>query len=252
MEHALLIIPYALAAFFSTLAGGLLALKFDDRLHFILSFTAGVLLGVVAFDLIPEIFEMAEELKLDPMNAMIALVAGFLAFHSLEKYFAFHHVRETKFAHGHRHRHPGIGFLSAGALAAHSLIDGMGMGLAFQVSAATGAVVALAVISHAFCDGINTVGLMLVNKNTRRRALAMLLIDAAAPVLGVTAAMLLQVPPPMLMIFLGFFAGFLLYIGAADILPEAHSRDDPGATVFLIFLTCAGAGLIYLAIHMLH
>lgn len=249
------ILPYALATFFSTLSGGLLAMKFEDRLHFILSFTAGVLLGVVCFDLLPEIFEMAQEHKLDPMHAMVALVAGFLTFHGIEKYFAFHHVHKddkAADAAAKKARNPNLGTLSAGALVVHSFIDGMGMGLAFQVSPATGAVVALAVIFHAFCDGINTVGLMLVNKNTKKRAFAMLLLDAVAPVFGVLVGSIIVLPTLALMVFLGYFAGFLLYIGAADILPEAHSRDDPSATVFLIGLTCLGAGLIYLAIHMLH
>lgn len=249
------ILPYALATFFSTLSGGLLAMKFADRLHFILSFTAGVLLGVVFFDLVPEIFEMAAEHRHDPMYAMIALVAGFLTFHGLEKSFAFHHVHKGEKAEHHdgkKPRFPGMGTLSAGALVIHSFLDGMGMGLAFQVSATTGAVVALAVISHAFCDGINTVGLMLVNKNTQKRAFAMLLLDAIAPVFGVLVGSIIVLPPFALMIVLGYFAGFLLYIGAADILPEAHAHDDPSATAFLISLTCLGAGLIYLAIHMLH
>ena len=36
----------SLATFASTLAGGLFALRFRDRLHYLLAFTAGVLLGV--------------------------------------------------------------------------------------------------------------------------------------------------------------------------------------------------------------
>jgi ZIP family zinc transporter len=63
----------SLATFFSTLAGGLLALKFRDRLHFVLSFTAGVLLGVVSFDILPEIFALARAHEIDPGGAMTAL-----------------------------------------------------------------------------------------------------------------------------------------------------------------------------------
>jgi len=85
----------SLATFFSTLAGGLFALRFRDRLHFVLSFTAGVLLGVVSFDILPEIFALAREHALDPTGAMIALVAGFLAFHSLEKFLLVHHATRT-------------------------------------------------------------------------------------------------------------------------------------------------------------
>ena len=44
-------------------------------------------------------------------------------------------------------------------------------------------------------------------------------------------------------VLLGFFAGFLLYIGASDILPEAHSKYSSWKTVLL---TVLGAALICL------
>ena len=241
-------IPLAIVAFFSTLCGGLFALKFNDRLHFILSFTAGVLLGVVAFDILPEIFEIAHQHNINPSGAMTALVLGFLVFHALEKFFVVHYVHESGYA---GHRHPKIGMFSAIALAGHSFMDGLGIGLAFQVSPAVGAVVALAVICHDFCDGLNTVGLMLANKNTKRMAFRMLIVDACAPVAGALCSLIIKVPPDMLILYLGFFAGFLLYIGASDILPEAHSRSKPGATAGLILLTCLGAEFIALIVRFM-
>src|SRR5258708_16808187 len=233
----------SLAAFASTLAGGLFALRFRERLSLILGFTAGVLLGVVAFDLLPEIFGLAHEHKLDAIHGMLALVAGFLVFHALEKFVLIHHGHEGAYA---LHHHPRVGLLSALALAGHSVLDGVGIGLAFKVSPSMGAVVSLAVIAHDFSDGLNTVSLMLVHQNTRRRAFTMLLVDAAAPVIGAVSTLFFDVPPYVLMLYLGFFAGFLLYIGASDILPEAHSQAKPGTAMVLIALTCAGAGFVLL------
>jgi len=230
------------ATFVSTLGGGFFALRFRDRLHLILSFTAGVLLGVVSFDIIPEIFGMAQAHGLDADKAMVALVGGFLLFHVLEKTVLIHHAHETQYA---AHRHPRAGVLSALALIGHSFMDGVGIGLGFQVSQSVGIAVAVAVIAHDFCDGLNTVSLMLVNRNSSRRALVMLLLDAAAPMLGAAIAVRLQVPDSVLMLYLGFFAGFLLYIGAADVLPEAHSQAGPGLTAGLFALTCLGAALIF-------
>ena len=232
----------SLAAFFSTCVGGLFALKFRDRLHFILSFTAGVLLGVVSFEILPEIFQQAHTQKIDADGAMVALVVGFLLFHGLEKLLLIHHAHEADYA---AHRHPRVGDLSALSLVGHSFMDGVGIGLAFQVSASVGIVVAIAVVSHDFCDGLNTVSLMLVNHNTTRRSIAMLLLDALAPVLGVASTLVVQLPPSTLMLYLGFFAGFLLYIGASDILPEAHSQNRSSITLSLIGLTCLGAAFIF-------
>jgi zinc transporter ZupT len=232
------------ATFVSTFAGGLFALKFRDRLHLILSFTAGVLLGVVCFDILPEIFRLAREHALDPTGAMIALVVGFLVFHSLEKFLLLHHAHEGEYA---AHHHPQVGVVSALALAGHSFMDGVAIGLGFQVSGAVGTVVAVAVIAHDFCDGLNTVSLMLVHRNTTLRAFAMLVLDAIAPVLGTASTLLFQVPPSFLLLYLGFFAGFLLYVGASDILPEAHSQNRSGTALGLISLTCLGALFIFVA-----
>jgi zinc transporter ZupT len=229
---------FSIATFFSTCVGGLFALRFRDRLHYILSFTAGVLLGVVCFEVLPGIFMLAHEQGFDAIWAMVALVAGFLLFHSLEKLVLIHHVHEVDYP---EHHHPHVGVLSALSLAGHSLMDGVGIGLGFQVSAPVGILVAIAVISHDFSDGLNTVSLMLVNRNTTRSSIAMLFLDSIAPVLGAVSTLFIQVPPFILMLYLGFFAGFLLYIGASDILPEAHSQNRPSITMSLIGVTCFGA-----------
>jgi len=232
----------SLATLVSTLLGGLLAFRFRSRLRYMLSFTAGVLLGVVAFEVLPEVFALAQEHALDASGAMVALVVGFLFFHSFEKFVLIHHAHESDYA---PHRHPRVGVLSACALAGHSLLDGVGIGLAFQASQAIGITVAIAVISHDFCDGLNTVGLMLTHRNSTRRAAAMLLLDAIAPVLGAASTLLFRVPPSALALYLGFFAGFLLYIGVSDILPEAHSGAPPATAARLIGLTAFGAVFIF-------
>lgn len=235
------------ATFFSTLLGGLFALRFRERLHLVLSFTAGVLLGVVSFDILPEIFRLARAQEIDAGGAMIALVVGFLLFHALEKFVLVHHAHEADYA---EHHHPQKGVVSALALIGHSFMDGVGIGLAFQVSAAVGITVAIAVIAHDFCDGLNTVSLMLVHSNSARRSLTMLLLDALAPVLGAASTLAFRVPPSVLMLYLGFFAGFLLYIGASDILPEAHSRAPSSIALSLIGLTCLGAAFIFLVVRL--
>lgn len=223
----------SVATFFSTGLGGLFALRHRDRLHLIMGFTAGVLLGLVAFDLLPEIFARARELGMDSTAPMLGLVVGFLAFHIAEKLTIIHHAHEADYA---THHHPRVGILSALALSGHSFLDGVGIGVGFKVSAAVGIVVAVAVIAHDFSDGLNTVTLMLVNKNTTRRALGMLLVDALAPVLGAFSTLFFTIPDAGLPVYLGFFAGFLLYIGASDILPEAHRQRSSVVTVALTVL----------------
>lgn len=234
----MIVVLFSLATFLSTLMGGLFALRNRSRLHLIMGFTAGVIIGLVIFDLLPEIFELLGEQSTAPTAAMLALAAGFLLFHIAEKTILVHQGHEYNYA---AHHHPSVGILSALALSGHSFLDGVGIGLGFKVSTGIGVAVAIAVIGHDFADGLNTVTTMLVNENSRRRALVLLLVDAAAPLLGAVSTIWLTVPDSVLPLYLGFFAGFLLYIGASDILPEAHSERSSVVTVLLTILGVAFA-----------
>ncbi len=231
---------FSIATFFSTYSGGLLAVKLKNKLHLIMGFTAGVLLGVVFFDIAPEIFAQVKLYNFNANEIMIALVVGFLLFHIFEKVLVIHHAHEDEYA---EHKHPQVGILSALALAGHSFMDGVGIGLGFQVNPAIGILVAIAVISHDFTDGMNTVTLMLSNKNSVEKSKRFLLLDAVAPVVGVIFTLFFTVPAHFLVLYLGFFAGFLLYIGASDILPEAHSKHS---SFGLIGLTIAGVLFIFI------
>ncbi len=226
--------------FISTFLGGLFGLKFRNKMHLVLGLTAGIILGVIAFDIFPEIIAMTSKLGVDPTYPMFFLVVGFLIFHIAEKFLLVHHTHEDKYG---PHTHPTVGKFQALALAAHSFLDGVGIGLGFQISGATGIFVALAVISHDFADGLNTVSLMLRHKNTDRRAMQFLFIDAIAPVLGGLSTLFFTLSEKTLLMYLGFFAGFLLYIGVSDILPEAHSKNSSLKTVGM---TVLGVVIIFL------
>ncbi len=233
-------IALSIATFFSTLFGGLFAVKFKNKLHLIMGFTAGVLLGVVSFEIFPEIISRVNAGGFEPVEPMIALVFGFLLFHILEKSIAIHHGHESDYA---EHKHPHVGVFSALALAGHSFMDGVGIGLGFQVNPAVGLLVAVAVISHDFTDGMNTVTLMLNSHNTAKKSKLFLLLDAVTPMLGALSTLFFTVSSHFLIWYLGFFAGFLLYIGASDILPEAHSKNSSSK---LIALTVLGVLVIFL------
>jgi len=70
--------------FISTGLGGLAAIRFRDRLHLLLGFSAGAVLAVVLFDVLPEVF--ATRSTGSPI--MLAAAAGFLAFFGLERFTA--------------------------------------------------------------------------------------------------------------------------------------------------------------------
>lgn len=226
--------------FLSTTAGGLFGIKNRDRLHLIMSFTAGVLLGVCFLDILPEAFHIITQNSLNITPFSVMIVIGFLIFHILEKSVTIHHSHEEEYAD---HKHPTIGLIGALGLSFHSFLDGVGIGLGFQVDPHVGLLIAVAVIAHDFSDGLNTVTIMLTHKNKTKKAYIMLFVDAIAPILGVLATFLFTIPESGLVMYLGFFMGFLLYIGASDLLPEAHSKHS---SYKMIGLTILGALFIFL------
>ncbi|WNI25497.1 ZIP family metal transporter [Streptomyces sp. ITFR-16] len=231
----------ALGAFLMTLAGGWVAQRVSDRRHLVLGFAGGLMLGVVGLDLLPEAVEAAGGLVFGVPAALLLFVGGFLVAHLVERMLA---VRQA--AHGAgEERVPQVGLTAAAAMVGHSLMDGVALGAAFQVGGGMGAAVALAVITHDFADGFNTYTITSLYGNARRKALTMLYADAAAPVVGAATTLLFTLPEELLGCYLGFFGGALLYLAAAEILPEAH-HDHPARSTLLC--TVAGVGFIWLVV----
>jgi ZIP family zinc transporter len=227
-------------AFFFTMAGGALALKLRDRLHLILGFSAGAVIAVAFFDLMPEALELGSERY--GTSGMLSVVAlGFLVYLFFDRLLMLH-----QHAHEEHEARASQSHVRAGSLSLHSLLDGVGLGLAFQVSLAVGIVVALAVLTHDFSDGINTVSVIVRHGGKLKEALQWLAIDAIAPLIGVIITLFFTIRPEGLGLLLALFAGFFLYIGASDLVPESH-HEHP--TFWTTFMTLVGALVLFLAIH---
>jgi ZIP family zinc transporter len=228
------------AAFAATMLGGTFALVRRDRLHLILGFSAGAVLGVALFDLLPEAFDLAAK-RYGTATVTLFVALGFFSFMFLNRALLLHPEDHGDAAAPRR-----SGALGAASLSLHSFLDGVGIGLAFKVSTAVGAVVAAAVLAHDFSDGINTVAIVLKSRGRGLRALRWLAVDALAPVAGVASTYLFRLSEVNLGIVLALFCGFFLYIGASDLLPESHHRHPKALTGLM---NIAGASVIWLAIH---
>jgi len=232
----MLAVLLASVTFVSTGLGGLAAIRFRHQLHPLLGFSAGAVLGVVFFDILPEVFAASSA----PTHVMLAAAAGFLAFFALERYTALHGARE----HPHQvlEHQTELGVLGAAGLSLHSYLDGIAIGIGFQASTRLGVVIALAVVAHDFGDGLNTVVVVLAHGNPLRRSVAWLLVDMVTPLLGATSTLFLRLPESLLPWILAFFSGFFIYVGASDLLPEARENDSPLIGV----ATVAGMLLVFL------
>jgi len=232
----------SLAAFL----GGIIALRFKDKLHIILGLSAGAVIGAALFDLIPEAIELGAG-SFHPEQITALTGVGFLLYLVLDRVFSFHSHSDD---HADLAQHQQMrGSLGAASFCLHSLIDGIAIGLAFQASSAVGVVVAIAVVAHRFSDGINTVGVILKHHGENRRAWIWLSAVAVAPIIGALSTYTFSVTDRTLAVILAIFAGFFLYIGASDLIPEGHHSHSKTLTTIM---TIVGAAMLYIIVHIAH
>jgi zinc transporter ZupT len=239
--------------FFSTLLGGFAVFRLHHRLHAVMAFAAGVIVATALVDLLPEAIELIGDERA-AMTAGVAAVVGYLVYAAVEVF-----IHHGSFEHGHPpgeataepHEHlpatsmarNGLGWIGPAGLIVHSTLDGLAIGLGFEASAELGLLVLAAVLVHDFADGLNVVTLAFAGGRSRRAALVLLGLDAAAPILGIALSQIVAVAPQTLGLLLGVFAGAFIAIGASHLLPEAEHRQHESVSP-LVALTIAGAVLV--------
>jgi len=228
--------PFVFGAvtFFSTLSGGLAAVKYRNQYGASSALAAGVLIAISLFDLLPESLRLASSLTLPIQNLMYAVGGGFVFLFVLERYFTVHRVREGDNFRNMRHHR--AGWIGAAEISIHSFVEGVAIGLSFHVDFHVGILVAVAIIAHDFCDGISAVSLMLNSRNTTRATLGMLLLVAMTPILGVTSTLFFTLPQIYLVYLTSFLVGGFIFLGAADCLPEAFEKNPPWVTAVFSLL----------------
>lgn len=239
----MLLFIVACLAFCATFAGGIFALRLKDKLHLVLGFSAGAVIGVAFFDLLPQALEIGQRYD-RPETLLTWAAAGFLTYLVLDRAIFYYGHAEQHHRHDHS-RTPEQGFLGAGSLSAHSFFDGIAIGLAFQTSRTTGIIVTIGVLTHDFSDGINAMNMILKNGGSRRQALTWLFVNAVAPGMGIISTLFFDVPEQFFGIVLSVFFGFFLYIGASDFIPESHHAHPKFLTTTMTLL---GAAVIYAAV----
>ncbi|MSQ23629.1 MAG: hypothetical protein EXR58_03610 [Chloroflexi bacterium] len=241
-----LLIVFAILPFFSTIIGGLAALRAQHRLHPLMAIAAGMVIATALSDLMPEAAELIGD-DVGRLPLATAMIAGYLAFSAVD---ALLHARSWERGWvGAPEPDAGatpispLGIAQSAGIIFHSMLDGVAIGLGFSASADVGILVAVAVLAHDFADGLNVVTLALAAGNSQRIARVVLILDALAPALGVVIGSQVPLARFQLGLLLGAFAGVFLAIGAGHLLPEAQHRR-PGMAPTLVLAAAAGAVVI--------
>jgi zinc transporter, ZIP family len=227
-------VPFGAATVVATFVGGTLALRLSHALPTLLALTGGIVVAVALFDVLPESIEAVG----DAQRVTTLVGVGFIGFFLIERVLVLHHRDDTE----HARAHARVGVLGALGLSVHSFIDGLGIGLAFGLDTATGVLVFIAVVSHDFADGLNTVSFVLRQSDDRRQAKRWLTIDAFAPLFGAIVGSAITISEFALGEILAIYAGFFIFMGATDLLPEAHGEHASWARVLL---TVAGFAAVF-------
>src|SRR5918911_3024047 len=206
-------LAFAAMTFFSTLAGGITALRWPGRVQALMALAGGVVLAAAFFDLLPEAIQQAGEIDMSVSVPLSLALVGYLVFHLFDR-FVHRHLEESE---GGR---SAAGLIGAGGFVLHSFFDGLAIGLGFQISAGVGVIVAVAVLGHDFSDGLNTVSYMAAHKQPARRSLWMLIADALTPLAGALTATLTPIPEAVFPLAIGFFSGLFIFAAATRLLPQ--------------------------------
>jgi zinc transporter ZupT len=195
----------------ATLSGGALALRLRSNAGKLMGFGSGAVIGVALMDLLPEALQLGRQ-TYQPLTLTALMAAGFMAYVLVDR------LSERLSERFHRlARHIG-----PASLVFHSVMDGLGIGVAFNVSTAAGLIVAAAVLAHDLMDGANTITLGLAGDLGPSPMRRWLVLDALAPLIGIGLSRTIQTSPETLAVLMSVFAGMFLYIGAAELLPRSR------------------------------
>ena len=200
------------AAGLATLAGGALALRLGAFMPKLVGFGCGAVIAVALTDLLPEALELGGR-TYSPLVLTTLMGAGFMAYVLIDRAAELLGERSARLA-----RH-----LGPASLVLHSVMDGLGIGVAFSVSAAAGVVVAVAVLAHDLLDGANTITLGFARNLGPAPMRRWLALDAAAPLIGIGLSRTIRTTPQVLSPLLAVFAGMFLFIGTAQLLPRTRT-----------------------------
>ena len=210
-------------------------------LLFFVSFAAGTLLGDVFLHLIPEAIEGSTE---SLRSFGIFFCVGFFIFLLIEKTMHWHHHSGTPVGE-EMHQHS-LGFMNLLGDGIHNLLDGMIIAGAYLVSFPAGVATTLAVIFHEIPQEIGDFGILLYSGFSKKKALLFNFVTALSAVLGALITFFLFEKMGMVQTFLlPIAAGGMLYIAAADLIPETKKETKPSAIFAHTLLMALGVLVMF-------
>jgi zinc transporter ZupT len=228
----LAIILSAIIAFAATLSAGIFIKEFKSHIGVVCAFSSGFFIALSIFDLLPNVLTLAPAAQIPLENLLLIAFAGFFLLFAVQRVIL---KLNPKMSMAETSLKPRIGALSTAEFCSHAFLEGIAIGVSFQLQFGLGVFVAIAVVSHDFCDGISTLALMLNSGNSLRSSFGMLFVGAIAPISGAASTLIFSVSNFFLVYALSFLMGSFLFIGGGMLLPDANKMNRPAVTaVFFV------------------
>jgi ZIP family zinc transporter len=124
----------------------------------------------------------------------------------------------------------------------------LALGVAFSIDEKLGIAVFVALLVHAFSDGLNTVAMLVKTKKWSRKGVWLLGVDAIARISGAAIGASLALSENLTALYLAVFSGIVIYIATSHILPEAHTRHS---TRWTLAATLGGVAIMWALVSQL-
>lgn len=237
----LTVLFYSLIGGVFSLIGGALLLSYKKITQKVLihlsTFAAGALLGAAFLELLPEVFEIGEQINLAVDDIAVAILAGIIGFFLLERLLLrFHGHTHEHLEGGHIEKTPWLLIIGDSL---HNFADGVAIATAYLSDPSLGLVTTLAVAAHEVPSEIGEFSVMLQAGWSRRRVFITNVISALMATVGATFAYLSQtVIAPAVPWILALTIGIFIYIAMADLIPEINhrTRQDKASHVLTLLL----------------
>ena len=226
-----------LAAFIVSLVSliGVVTLALQDKhLHklliYLVSFSAGGLMGGAFFHLLPESISNSS-------NALLVfsyLLIGFCFFFVMEKFLRWHHCHDEKCLSNEH-----LGYLNLTGDSIHNFLDGVIIVTAFVTNIGLGFVVTLSIIFHEIPQELGDFGVLLYAGFGKSKALLYNFLTALFALLGVLIGYFVIEWIANISVFLiPAAAGGFIYIAATDLVPELQKviKTKHSLLTFLVFI----------------
>ncbi len=213
--------------------------KLRKFLLYLVSFSAGALIGDAFIHLLPEI---VEEVGGFTLQISMSLLLGIVAFFFVEKVIQWHHCHHTDHDHEKHHKHAeSFGKMNLIGDGAHNFIDGIIIAGSYLVSIPVGIATTVAVLLHEIPQEIGDFGVLIHSGYSRGRALFYNFLSGLVAVIGAVGALLLQNVFEHVEVFLvPFAAGGFIYIAMADLVPELKHEGALKVSLMQLFVFVLG------------